>query len=192
HRDELLVLAEVGEERLDHQELLESRQAALPGEVHLAHAAAGETLEELVAAELCLHGGSVRGAEKYASTRSGGRPNASAYRASGGSIHAWRSRQTSSLRRQRRRNPRPRAGGGPITSRARRRCWRCSRQWRRARMRASSRTPSSRRPKPAISGASTKPSRSRSTSARGSWRWSARSPRDGRILPRRWRSSKHR
>src|SRR6266851_6507827 len=77
HGDELLVLAEVGEQRLDDEQLLEPGQAALAGEVHLAHAAAGETLEELVAAKLFLHGGSARGAERYASTGSGGRPSAS-------------------------------------------------------------------------------------------------------------------
>jgi hypothetical protein len=49
-RDELLVLREVGQDLLDHRELLEPGQAVL-GEEDLAHAAARQALDQQVAPE---------------------------------------------------------------------------------------------------------------------------------------------
>src|SRR5207253_7480503 len=55
HGDELVVVAQMREQRLDHQELLEPGDPPLPGQIDFPHPAAGEALQELVAAEGGVH-----------------------------------------------------------------------------------------------------------------------------------------
>src|SRR5262249_51082434 len=66
HGDELLVLAEMGVEGLDHQQLGKAVNSAVSGEIDLAHTAAGESLQELIPSEGGMHG---RLSTSYANTR---------------------------------------------------------------------------------------------------------------------------
>lgn len=75
--EELLVgalVAVLGQQPLEHDELGEAPEAQAPGEEDLGHTADGELLEEYVSAELRLHRGSIWGAGSQCNSATVHRP----------------------------------------------------------------------------------------------------------------------